>query len=149
MNIMICIILICVVGYMFHRAVINRTHRHALKSTQQQHHIIIFTTSQYHNNGSSQNQHIKKKNRRQHTIIHEFISKSYPYKKGILKMIWLLLSYDGSDEPHTSACSHLLVGLQKLACNNNNNNNGMSVDGRNHDGSMIYVFTSRVKRMVL
>ena len=46
---------------MFHRAVINRTHRHALKSTQQQHHIIIFTTSQYHNNGSSQNQHIKRR----------------------------------------------------------------------------------------
>ena len=61
-------------------------------------------------------------------------------------MIWLLwLSYDGSDEPHTSACSHWLVGQQKFACNNNNNNNGMSVDGRNHDGSMTYVFTSRVK----
>jgi hypothetical protein len=40
-----------------------------------------------------------------------------------------------------------LVGLQKFACNNNRNNNRMSVDGRNHDGSMTYVlFTSRVKR---
>ena len=85
-NIMICIILICVVGYMFHRAVINRTHRHALKSTQQQHvrgrqngHKSLLAQPHNHNNGSSQSQHIKKKNRRQHTIIHEFISKSYPY----------------------------------------------------------------------
>ena len=37
------------------------------------------------------------------------------------------------------------MGLQKFACNNNNNNNRMSVDGRNHDGSMTYVFTSWVK----
>ena len=38
-NIMICIIFISVVGYMFHRVVINHTHRHTLKSTQQQQHV--------------------------------------------------------------------------------------------------------------
>ena len=39
-NNMICIIFICVVGYMFHRVVINHTHRHTLKSTQQQQCVV-------------------------------------------------------------------------------------------------------------
>ena len=72
---------------MFHRAVINRTHRHALKSTQQQHQIIIFTTSQYHNLLSSQNQHVKNKQEATHYNIRLYMQKSYPNKKGILKMI--------------------------------------------------------------
>ena len=46
---------------------------------------------------------------------------------------------------HLRVHINLLAGQQKFAYNNNNNNNGMSIDGRNHDGSMIYVFTSRVK----
>jgi len=88
-NIMICIIFICAVGYMFYRVVINDTYRHTLKSTQQQHvrgrqngHTSLF--SQHHStNGSSQNQHVKKE-RRQHNITYDFTCRSHPNKKGIL-----------------------------------------------------------------
>ena len=88
-NIVICIIFISV-GYMFHRVVINHTHRHTLKSTEQQQHVrgrqkehtSLF--SQHHStNGSSQNQHVKKE-RRQHNITYDFTCRSHPNKKGIL-----------------------------------------------------------------
>jgi len=118
-------------------------------ATKQQHvrgrqkgHTSIF--SQHHSNNGRLKTNMLRISRRRHIIKYDFICKSYPNKKGILNDDYCDCP-DGSDEPHTSACSHWLVGQWKFACNNNNNNNGMSEDGRNHDGSMTYVFTSWVK----
>ena len=134
LNIMICILFIFAIGYMFHRVVRGRQTEQSLLFSQH-----------YNKYGSTQTQHGKKEKMRQHTTItYDFTCKSHPNKKGILNDDYCDCP-DGSDEPHTSACSDLLVGQRQFACNNNNNNN--NGNGRSIDGSEMtsYVFTSRVK----
>ena len=83
----------------------------------------------FHNNKKMQSSKQNGKTR----IRYDFQCLNFPHKRGVLNDDYCDCP-DGSDEPLTSACSHLLVGQKTFACKNN------------HD---MKLFPSRVQDTVL
>jgi len=108
--------------------------------------------------------------KQQSKIVYNFQCTSNPKQYGILNDNYCDCLEDGSDEPNTSACSHLLVGKKMFNCDNakisiqngqqirqkNSNRRrrlldrlrGRIVDNTNHDSSSgnrgVMIYTSRV-----
>lgn len=116
-NIAVCIIFLCAIGLVVHRA--NQSLPQMMPSL-----------------GLSRKMSSSAKRNQQQRVVYDFVCKTNPGKRGILNDDYCDCP-DGSDEPDTSACSHLLVGKRVFACDKS----GMR--GNAKEGIM--VFASRVR----
>jgi len=150
-NLCTCIVLIGIVGILYHYEPNQLPLSKLVRQTSLQKQPSLSTTQQ----------------QQQSKIVYNFQCTSNPNQKAVLNDNYCDCLDDGSDEPNTSACSHLLVGKKVFSCDNQHHDEQIreqnrqqksskrrlldrlrgKIENANHDSSNdrgVMIYTSRV-----